>query len=38
MSDEIYDYIIIGADSVVAGRLSEKGKFKICVLAAGPRH
>ena len=40
MSDETFDHVIIGAGSagsVIAGRLSEKGKFKICVLEAGPR-
>ncbi len=34
-----FDYIIIGAGSsgsVVAGRLSENGKFSVCVLEAGP--
>lgn len=39
MSSEDYDYVIIGAGtagSVVAGRLSEHGKFRICVLEAGP--
>lgn len=35
MSEEIYDYVVIGAGtagSVVAGRLSESGKFSVCVL------
>lgn len=39
MSEETCDYIIIGAGtagSVVAGRLSEQGKFSVCVLEAGP--
>ena len=39
MSEESYDYIIIGAGTtgcVVAGRLSEHGKYSVCVLEAGP--
>ncbi|MBP8296022.1 MAG: GMC family oxidoreductase N-terminal domain-containing protein, partial [Burkholderiales bacterium] len=40
MSEETFDYVIVGAGtagSVVAGRLSECGKFSVCVLEAGPR-
>ena len=39
MENEEFDYIVIGAGtagSVVAGRLSEHGKYRICVLEAGP--
>lgn len=39
MSEETFDYIVIGAGTagcVVAGRLSEQGKYSICVLEAGP--
>jgi choline dehydrogenase len=39
MSEESHDYIIIGAGTagcVVAGRLSEHGKYRVCVLEAGP--
>jgi len=39
MVEEEYDYIVVGAGtagSVVAGRLSENGKYRICVLEAGP--
>ena len=35
-----FDYIIIGAGtsgSVVAGRLSENGRYSVCVIEAGPR-
>jgi len=34
------DYMVIGAGtagSVVAGRLSENGKYSVCVLEAGPK-
>ncbi len=40
MTDEVFDYIVVGAGtagSVVAGRLSEQGKYRVCVLEAGPR-
>src|SRR6478609_10208393 len=40
MIDETFDYIVIGAGTagcVVAGRLSEDGRFSVCVLEAGPR-
>ena len=39
MNNAIFDYVIVGAGSagcVIAGRLSEQNKFKICVLEAGP--
>ncbi|OED37196.1 choline dehydrogenase [Chromatiales bacterium (ex Bugula neritina AB1)] len=39
MADEVFDYIVVGAGtagSVVAGRLSEHGKYRVCVLEAGP--
>ncbi|NQW02060.1 MAG: GMC family oxidoreductase N-terminal domain-containing protein [Rhodospirillales bacterium] len=39
MASQSFDYIIIGAGSagsVVAGRLSESGKYSVCVLEAGP--
>jgi len=39
MPSKQFDYIIIGAGSsgsVVAGRLSENGKYSVCVLEAGP--
>lgn len=39
MASKQFDYIVIGAGtagSVVAGRLSESGKYSVCVLEAGP--
>jgi len=39
MYEEIFDYVIVGAGTagcVIAGRLSEYGKYRICVLEAGP--
>ncbi len=40
MTNETFDYIVIGAGTAgcaVAGRLSEDGKYTVCVLEAGPR-
>lgn len=40
MNNESFDYIIIGAGTagcIIAGRLSENGKYSACVLEAGPR-
>ena len=39
MDEESFDYVIVGAGTagcVIAGRLSEYGKYRICVLEAGP--
>ena len=39
MTDEVFDYVVIGAGTagcVVEGCLSGNGKFRVCVLEAGP--